>query len=855
MSDNAPHDLEQNAGSDSSRKLSAANRNQNGADKVRTSGKASPQKETPSARISGSKPAYSGALSAGADKEVRGSNLLNELAGETIKDHIDILLERVESQKSDKPSDDNNDDYEYEYSRGGSAAEQESPAKDPLKSEIIVEEEYSTDDLTSLSASRRPGFEASSSLRTYSTSPATTKTNLKATLSQVANPRSPAAIFLDKRSHLILPICLCLVASVSLYFLVHRFERDSYFERGSKLLAAGKAHGALPLFQKVLKFDPGDMRAARAAGQACSHMKNWDMAAKYYALAIADRPGDPDIVDEYAKVAMHQGRYQAAVDAYNKMLSMQKDKPTSKQLHSRAIALAKLGRWNAALVDYAVLLNRDSQDDDALAGMAFCKAKMGRFDEATENLNTVLNRSPKHIQARLLRGECYLYDKDYANASKDFNLVLLNNPDNLDGQLHMASLEVALGKKAEALNRLNSIVAKHADSLVAHKALGELLLSMKKYDSALAEFQKVCSIDRSNVNLYSRVWSAQDLIHKHKCPEALGALTDLIRVHPDFGHLYAIRSQAHAGVQNYTAAIADCTTALKYSPNNPDALLFRARYHAFAGNTLSAMRDYQAALQVSPGSVASYIELANLEMTMQKYSSAYKHFTTASSIDRSNQEAKAGSNRARVAMRTQSSSSRSYTASAPARSSLSKKELAEIAEAPAKDLIPRIYEALKSGRLDYVNAAAMRAITLDPRAPEPRQYILIALIRQERLDLAEAHLMALQKMGKARDRDLFSLVKAYTNQGQSQNSSRLLEEYLKTHPGDAYTIEMLADAYAQSGYVDKGIGLCDEAAKTANPSDASRLRKCSARLKESKIAPELKIIKPVAPPKDYQSEG
>ncbi len=779
----------------------------------------------------------------GADKDQRNSGPNNE-ASETIKDHIDILLGRIESEKAPTTGQDSSPysfydpaSFEYDYSAPGPT---EAPNKTPEKQSDNgsnkspkAAADYSADDLASLSSSRRPGFEVSSSLRSYTPpTPSTTSSNLKAALSQVTNPKSPAAIFLDKRSHFILPVCLCLVASVTLYILVHRFERDSYFDRAQQLLKSGKAQGALPLFQKVIAFDSTETRAARGAGQACSHLKHWDMAAKYYEMALAQHPEDPNIVDEYGKVAMHLGKYRSALDAYNKMLSLQKDKPTNKQLHSRALLLAKVGRWNEALVDYAVILKRDAKDDDALAGMAFCKAKMGRFDEATENLDMVLNRSPEHVQARLLRGECYLYDKDFAKAQKDFSLVLKNQPDNVDGQLHMASLEVALGKKDVALSRLTTVVAKHQDSLDAHQALGDLLLPMKRFDAAVAEYQKVCSINKSAENLYSHIWNAQDLIRKHASQEALIATTDLIKVHPDFGRLYVIRSQAHAGLQNYGAAIADCATALKYSPGYPEALLCRARYHAFAGNTLSAMKDYQSAIQGAPAVVAPYVELANLEMSMQKFASAYKHFSTASSLDKSNQAAREGSNKARLAMRTMSGSSRASSATLQ-RSTLSKREIAEIAAAPMDSLVPKIYEALKAGRLDYVTTAGARAITLDPNSVLPRQYMLFALLKQGRLEAAESQLMALQKMGKANGKDVFGLTKSFIDLGQTQNAMRLLDEYLKAHPGDTEAIELLAQCYEQAGDFQKAKDLCNDGLKTAKSgADVSRMNRCLQHLKE-----------------------
>ena len=756
----------------------------------------------------------------------KASPSVEKVSDDVIKKQMDMLLGSIEDSEGSKSankedaSDEPNDSV---IPAGGHTVAGQRHELPTLSGEAIEADALKAriSKVSSSQSVSRSGFEALSSQ-------AATTQKLR-TMSETTQ-KKPGAInakFFDKYSYIILPVVVLLAIGAMGRAMWTGFQGTIQLDQGKKLLKAGNPSSALPLFEKAISVSENSKEAYLFAGATSEKLNKNKKALDFYMTGSQKWPEDPEFLRRSGKLALKMERYQAAADAYTRLFKVDPERPSTEDLNNRAFALAKLDKWNEALMAYAILLKRDPKDDDALVGNALCQFKFGRYEDATEKLDEVLKRSPDHVRARLLRGQCYLHKKDYVKAKADFDYVLAKNPKNMEGLIDMAALLQAQGKGAEALAMLNQAVAANPESIEARKSRADALLAQNQFNKALSDMRKIADLDDKAVNLFTQIRDISQLIKKHQSTQAIAESTKLMEKYPKFAGLYVLRSRANAELQDYNAAIADCDQAMKLG--SKDGYLYRARYNVKAGNNLTAINDYKAAISHAPKLVPAYIELGNLEITMSRSGDALRHFRTAASLDRKNAQAAAGIERARKA---QSGVVSSYAAG----SNISKKDQAEINSLPFDQLLAKTYDAMHQNRFNYAVEAAMQCIKLKPNSIPARKYLFHALIAQGRAESAASHLPALQKLGAASDEDVFNLVRSLKKSRAFTQAISVLQDFLKTHPDSFSAIEQISLMYVEAGHMEQAEAFCNQIIKDSkNDKLNGRVKALMSRLKEEEL--------------------
>jgi superkiller protein 3 len=208
-------------------------------------------------------------------------------------------------------------------------------------------------------------------------------------------------------------------------------EAEPYVLRGMIAEESARVDSAIHYYREALTRDTSYARAVMLLGYAYSTSGEQEKAIGYMQRYIRLAPDLADPRASYADLLLRVGRYQEALEQYERSLELKKDYwysinkigdiysiqgrlreaeaqygrglallPQSSQLEATHMAVVgylnmQRGEYEKAMGDYRRALGIDSLNYDAAYGMVVALAKLGKFKEAwevTERIREVLER-------------------------------------------------------------------------------------------------------------------------------------------------------------------------------------------------------------------------------------------------------------------------------------------------------------------------------------------------------------------------------------------------------------------------------------------------------------------------------
>ncbi len=144
-------------------------------------------------------------------------------------------------------------------------------------------------------------------------------------------------------------------------------------------------------------------------------------------IALKLNPHDPAARVNFGNVLHSLGRFEEAVESYDRALATRPDADT---WNNRGNALHRLHRLDEAMVCFDEALALEPKNLQALYKRAVMLGELGRTDEALAAYDSVLSLKPDHVQAFNNRGYLlWLHNRDYSKAIADLERALVVMPD------------------------------------------------------------------------------------------------------------------------------------------------------------------------------------------------------------------------------------------------------------------------------------------------------------------------------------------------------------------------------------------------------------------------------------------
>ena len=224
-----------------------------------------------------------------------------------------------------------------------------------------------------------------------------------------------------------------------------------------------------------------------------------------------------------------------------------------------------------------------------------------------------------------------------AEAEKIYSQILAVDPDQFDSRHLLGFIFHQRGDSALAVHHIGLALQKNPDNILALNNRGIALHALKRYDEALASYDRAIAARPDFVEaLTNRGNTLQEL---RRPDEALASFDRAVAVRPDHVEAYYNRANTLLALKRFDEALTSFDRALALRPNYGEALINRGiTLHALA-RFADALASYDAAVALWPDGDAAFANRGMALHALKRFDEALASFDRALALRPDNAEA------------------------------------------------------------------------------------------------------------------------------------------------------------------------------------------------------------------------
>lgn len=268
-------------------------------------------------------------------------------------------------------------------------------------------------------------------------------------------------------------------------------QAEAFMRIGLEHGVRGEFDKAVPALQRCLQLEPGNSyaqnelaRIRASAGKppaaaspdsfartAAEQFRLGNAAAARQAAqaALALDPQHRGAMGVSAALLVGEGRYDDALELFERLLALEADAPTVDTLYNYAVALQSVRRTAEAAELYERLLRLDENHAAALANLGATRFAAGRVDDAERLLKRAISLEPSSIALRNL-AKIYLHSGRTPHAVKALRRAVALDASNPEPAVDLARVLAEQGEQREA----RQVLGRHAAHSEARSLLAVL---------------------------------------------------------------------------------------------------------------------------------------------------------------------------------------------------------------------------------------------------------------------------------------------------------------------------------------------------------------------------------------------
>ena len=311
---------------------------------------------------------------------------------------------------------------------------------------------------------------------------------------------------------------------------INPYYSDAQIKLGIIQICTGDLNNALDNFNQVIKRHPDYADVLYFIALAKEQQQDFQGAAQYLTRALAISPGYKNALVKLVIVYSHLGEITLAESTLKQGLEHY---PMDNRLESCQKSLKLFdGRPSGAQEEMQMdlvkenlvkeLRNEFHKDLDIMPNFSeiiamFNSSKYIQQDTSiTEFLvpfiTEQISQNPTYPDLYNSLGTQLLLSKKYAEAENAFTKALELNPDYVTARINLMKTLHKTGKEKEALSHGNLLLEKNLPFPDVYQTLSEVFYSLKQYDNALLNAQRVIKLRPSMINaklLIAQIYDAQ----------------------------------------------------------------------------------------------------------------------------------------------------------------------------------------------------------------------------------------------------------------------------------------------------------------------------------------------------------
>ncbi len=267
-------------------------------------------------------------------------------------------------------------------------------------------------------------------------------------------------------------------------------------------------------------------------------------------------------------------------------------------LVARAAALHGAGDLPAAERVYAEILQRATDNFDALHGLGLIAIQRGRIDDADRLLQRAIAANPRSAEAAANHFVVLRRLNRHADALAACDRALALKPRYAEALCNRGLALAALSRFDEAITSYDAALAVRAEFPAAHYNRAVALAALGRYGEALAGYDAALAGARPSAEASYNRGVALAALGRHE--EALASYDRALEANPDFAAAHNNRGSALNEMKRYAAAVASYDQALALAPGFAAALYNRGIARSALGQAAGAAADLERALALDP---------------------------------------------------------------------------------------------------------------------------------------------------------------------------------------------------------------------------------------------------------------
>jgi protein O-GlcNAc transferase len=339
------------------------------------------------------------------------------------------------------------------------------------------------------------------------------------------------------------------------------------------LVRKGVSAEAESYYRRALESDPSSITAFAGLGQALLGMERFNEAVGCF-RQLVDQHGDS--ADAWRLLANGQfasGQRDEAAASLARCLELNPVDSDAAFIYGNLERDRK--NYSRAIELYQLALNHSNHSTacDIAANLANTLVDAERIDEAVKVLVEVLRHFPDFAEGWNNLGSAWLSLERFDEAMGAFRKCLVAAPDMITAANNIGETYLKAGKPGEAWDWCQKLAEKHPDTASVWTGLGNVLVSLEKFDqarnaydmtleieaddidalhgravvnhrrattfgdlslcdNALADYQRVTELDDQHFHAFYNTGSVLQILNRHE--EAIGSFQKALEIKPDY---------------------------------------------------------------------------------------------------------------------------------------------------------------------------------------------------------------------------------------------------------------------------------------------------------------------------------
>ncbi len=320
-------------------------------------------------------------------------------------------------------------------------------------------------------------------------------------------------------------------------------DPDTISSLGIALSRSGKSADAITYLTRITALKRYIKEDFYYLGEAYANDQQWLKAAAAFKEGADLRGTDPNGYFYYATMLFNAGKLNEAFDGYAKARNIDYSVRNTGIFRYLAEIYRLRGMPDKALGHYQSLLQRESDDVEALFQAGYLSFKLNQLDQAKEYFRKLTAVDPKHAggAANFAALEARYNEIHTGRNEKTPGITLREvaqaNPNSVEAHVNLGAQLITEGVYTEALSILERAVSLQPNSSAAQYDLGLAQLKEKKYEEAITSNRRALELKPEWPDAYNNLGLAYAGLSRWQ--EAVTAYREALRIIPDYsGALY-----------------------------------------------------------------------------------------------------------------------------------------------------------------------------------------------------------------------------------------------------------------------------------------------------------------------------